>query len=175
MDKEIRLIGIPMQKILERRLPTVKEVMCVFFYQLKVLKCSVKQSAKNAVDQIIKLWKRNQIPTCGTANAIKQILRYHHQWLQLQKCFTRKKSSAQNQSETRFQNELKTLFDIVNHKSLKLLDDNIKNLYLNQKSDTRKEVLSNNVDASNSTINMMEVDESSKYLLHLIVINLAVV
>lgn len=171
MSKEIRLVGIPMPKILEHKLPTVKEVMCVFFYQLQVLKCSIKQSAKNVIDQVIELWKKNQIPTCETANAVKKILRYHNQWLKLQKSFTRRKSLAQNQNEMKFQNELKMLFDVVNQKSLKTLDENIKKLYLNQKSGTRKEFLYNNIHASNITENLMEVDEDSKYLQHTIIIN----
>ncbi|XP_044579240.1 uncharacterized protein LOC123261589 [Cotesia glomerata] len=160
MDKEIHLIGKPMQKISERKLPTVKEVMSVFFYQLKVLKCSIKQSAKNATDQVIELWKNNQIPTSGSTNVIQKILRYHNRWLKLQKSFVRKKSSAQNKNVIIFQNEIKALFDIVDHKSIKLLDNDIRELYSNQKSDTRKEILSNNPNKLNSTMNTMEVDES---------------
>ncbi|EFN67151.1 hypothetical protein EAG_09683 [Camponotus floridanus] len=160
MDKEIHLIGKPLQKISERKLPTVKEVMSVFFYQLKVLKCSIKQSSKNAACQVIELWKNNQIPTSESTNVIKKILRYHNRWMKLQKSFVRKKSSAQNKNEMRFQNEIKALFDIVDYKSLKLLDNNIQELYSNQKSDTRKEILSNNPNKTNRTMNMMEVDES---------------
>lgn len=59
MNKEIRFIGIPLQRISERKLPKVKEVMRVFFYQLKILKYSIKQSAKNSVDQVIELWRKN--------------------------------------------------------------------------------------------------------------------
>lgn len=160
-----------MQKISERKLPTVKEVMSVFFYQLKVLKCSIKQSAKNATDQVIELWKNNQIPTSGSTNVIQKILRYHNRWLKLQKSFVRKKSSAQNKNVIIFQNEIKALFDIVDHKSIKLLDNDIRELYSNQKSDTRKEILSNNPNKLNSTMNTMEVDESREYLQHLLIIN----
>ena len=77
MNKEIPLIGIPMSKILELKLPTVKEVMCVFFHQLNILKYSVKQSAKNVADQVIELWRKNDIPTSGNDNVVKRILRCH--------------------------------------------------------------------------------------------------
>lgn len=143
----------------------------MFFHQLKVLKCSIKQSAKNAADQVVELWKNNQIPTSESTNVIKKILRYHNRWLKLQKSFVRKKSSARYKNEIKFQNELKALFDIVDNKSLKLLGNDIQELYSNQKSDTRKEILSNNPNKSNRTMTMMEVDESRKYLQHLIIIN----
>lgn len=91
--------------------------------------------------------------------------------VEIAKIFCAKKSSAQNKNEIRFQNEIKALFDIVDHKSLKLLDDDIQELYSNKKSDTRKKILSNNPNKSNRTMNRMEVDESRKYLQHLIIIN----
>ncbi|XP_074107200.1 uncharacterized protein LOC141532646 [Cotesia typhae] len=160
MNKEIRFIGIPLQRISERKLPKVKEVMRVFFYQLKILKYSIKQSAKNSVDQVIELWRKNQIPTSGAPNAVKKFLRYHSQWLKLQKNFD-KKNSAQNQKEMKFQTDLEQLFDIVSEKSLKVLDDNIRKLYLDQKFGTHKEILSNNVPVSNLTTTMMGIDESN--------------
>ncbi|XP_074115140.1 uncharacterized protein LOC141537852 isoform X2 [Cotesia typhae] len=160
MNKEIRFIGIPLQRISERKLPKVKEVMRVFFYQLKILKYSIKQSAKNSVDQVIELWRTNQIPTSGAPNAVKKFLRYHSQWLKLQKNFD-KKNSAQNQKEMKFQTDLEQLFDIVSEKSLTVLDDNIRKLYLDQKFGTHKEILSNNVPVSNLTTTMMGIDESN--------------
>lgn len=45
--------------------------------------------------------------------------------------------SAKTSNEIKFQNEIKTLFDIVDQKSLKMLNNNINKLYWNQKSDTR--------------------------------------
>lgn len=102
MSKEIPLIGIPMPKILELKLPTLKEVMCVFFHQLQVLKYSVKQSAKNTVDQVVKLWKNNEIPTCSYENSVKKILRCHDKWLKITKNLKRKKSPAQKKSNQHF-------------------------------------------------------------------------
>lgn len=70
----------------------------------------------------------------------------------------------------KFQTDLEQLFDIVSEKSLKVLDDNIRKLYLDQKFGTHKEILSNNVPVSNLTTTMMGIDESSKYLRYLIII-----
>ncbi|XP_044588829.1 uncharacterized protein LOC123268012 [Cotesia glomerata] len=158
MNKEIRLIGIPVQKLTERKLPKVKEVMRVFFYQLKVLKFSIKQSAKNSADKVIELWKINQIPTSGASNVVKKILRFHSEWLKLQKDFNQKSDKVK---EKEFQTDLEQLFDIVSKNSLKGVDDNIRKLYLDQKFCTHKEILSNIVPASNSTTDMMEIDESN--------------
>lgn len=164
MNKEIPLIGIPMSKILELKLPTVKEVMCVFFHQRNILKYSVKQSAKNVADQVIELWRKNDIPTSSNDNVVKRILRCHNKWLRIKKNCTRKKSPAQKKKESTFQNELKMLFDIVDQKSLKILDDRIKDLYLNQKSGSRKEFIHHNVHDPNIREDLMEVEESGKYL-----------
>ncbi|XP_074105382.1 uncharacterized protein LOC141531445 [Cotesia typhae] len=61
----------------------------------------------------------------------------------------------------KFQTDLEQLFDIVSEKSLKVLDDNIRKLYLDQKFGTHKEILSNNVPVSNLTTTMMGIDESN--------------
>ncbi|XP_074109076.1 uncharacterized protein LOC141533883 [Cotesia typhae] len=158
MNKEIRLIGIPVQKLTDRKLPKVKEVMRVFFYQLKVLKFSIKQSAKNSADKVIELWKINQIPTSEAPNVVKKILRFHSEWLKLQKDFNKKSDKVK---EKEFQTDLEQLFDIVSKNFLKGVDDNIRKLYLDQKFCTHKEILSNIVPASNSTTDMMEIDESN--------------
>lgn len=168
MNKEIRLIGIPVQNLTGRKLPKVKEVMRVFFYQLKVLKLSIKQSANNSADQVIELWKINDIPTSGAPNVVKKVIRCHSEWLKLQKDFNKKSNKPK---EKRFQTDLEQLFDIVSKNSLKTVDDNIRKLYLDQKFCTHKEILPNIVPASNSTADMMEVDESSKYLRFIIVMN----
>ncbi|KAK0175066.1 hypothetical protein PV327_008850 [Microctonus hyperodae] len=161
MKKEIPLIGLPMPKIRELKLPTLKEVMCVFFYQLHVLKHSIKQSAKNAVDQVVKLWEKNHISTSRSDNIVKKILRCHSKWLKLQKNFKRKKSPAQKQKEAIFQSELKMLLDIADKKSLEALDDRTKNLYLNQKNGIRKEFIHNNVHTSDMSENQMQGEESN--------------
>lgn len=140
MNNEIHFIGIPVQKLTERKLPKVKEVMRVFFYQLKVLKFSIKQSAKNSADKVIELWKTNQIPTSGAPNVFKKILRFHREWLKLQKDFNKKSNKVK---EKKFQTDLEQLFDIVSTNSLKGVDDNIRKLYLDQKFCTHKEILSN--------------------------------
>lgn len=46
-----------------------------------------------------------------------------------------------------------------------MLDDRIKKLYLNQKSNTRREFIHNNVHLSSTSEDRMEVEESSKYRL----------
>ena len=56
------------------------------------------------------------------------------------------------------------LFDIVDQKSLKVLDDRIKDLYLNQKSGSQKEFIHHNVHDPNISEDLMEVEESGKYL-----------
>ncbi|XP_044591358.1 uncharacterized protein LOC123269562 [Cotesia glomerata] len=161
MNKEIPLIGKPMPKILEVKLPTVKEVMCVFFHHLNFLKYSVKQSAKNVAGEVIQLWKKNDIPTSGTNNVVQRIIRCHDKWKSLQKNFTRKKSPAQKKKQSVFQNGLKILFDIVDQKSLKLLGNRIKDIYLNQKSGTRKEFIHHNIQTSTISEELMEVEETS--------------
>lgn len=80
MNKEIFLISKPMPKILELKLPTVKEVMCVFFHHLNFLKYSVKQSAKNVTDDVIQLGTKNNIPTSSADNVLKRVIRYHNKW-----------------------------------------------------------------------------------------------
>lgn len=73
------------------------------------------------------------------------------------------KITSTKKKQSTFQNEIKILFDIVNQKSLKMLDDRIKKLYLNQKSNTRREFIHNNVHPSNTSGDQMDVEESSKY------------
>ncbi|XP_074114148.1 uncharacterized protein LOC141537202 [Cotesia typhae] len=137
MNKEIGLIGIPVQKLTD------------LFNQTK---------CKNSADKVIELWKINQIPTSEAPNVVKKILRFHSEWLKLQKDFNKKSDKVK---EKEFQTDLEQLFDIVSKNFLKGVDDNIRKLYLDQKFCTHKEILSNIVPASNSTTDMMEIDESN--------------
>ncbi|KAK0074614.1 hypothetical protein PV326_012291, partial [Microctonus aethiopoides] len=94
---------------------------------LYVLKYSIKKSAKNVIDEVVKLWGKNHIPTTRSDYLVTKVLRYHNKWLKLQKNFKQKKSSAQQkQKEAIFLNELKMLFDIVDKKCLIGLDDSSK-------------------------------------------------
>ncbi|KAL3271760.1 hypothetical protein HHI36_022230 [Cryptolaemus montrouzieri] len=54
--------------ISERELPNVS-----VFYQLKVSKYSIKQNAKNSVDQVIDLWRKDQITTGGVLGILNNI------------------------------------------------------------------------------------------------------
>lgn len=133
MDQDIYLIGVPKEEIVGRKLPLTKEVMALFFYYHNVEKSKVKQSALRCVEKAEDHWKKAQIPTCGTQNAIDKVLGLFN------KCNSKRKGSpAQTKRENVFEEKLKQLFDTAHMNVFKLISDDKKTFLKAQRSSSHR-------------------------------------
>lgn len=86
--KPIYLIGSPNPNVFGRKLPTVKEVMAVFFHHHLVLKETINTSTVNTIIKVEKQWHSAGLPICPRQNAVKKLRSLHCKWKSLQKVET---------------------------------------------------------------------------------------
>ncbi|XP_050339954.1 uncharacterized protein LOC126766137 [Bactrocera neohumeralis] len=156
--KPIYLIGAPNPNVFGRKLPTVKEVMSVFFYHHVVLMETINKSLVNTVIKVEKQWHSAGLPICRRQNAVKKLRSLHSKWKSVQKNQNRYDSAAQVNNQSRFQKKLTELFDIKDSKSVDSLDRDKKIFLAGQKSSNRRGII--NLDLQpNTQVEEMVVEE----------------
>ncbi|XP_044597718.1 uncharacterized protein LOC123274232 [Cotesia glomerata] len=158
--EKINLIGVPIAKINGRKLPTIKEVLLLFFYHHKVLHLKVNESAKKTANIVQDCWKNLQILTSGLRNTINKILEFFKKWQLLQCNKKRIKSQAQKQKEVSFETKIQQLFNIAGKNGLRSLNGEINN-FSAQKLLNQPEISDNSSspETSRKYVEIMETDE----------------
>src|SRR6218665_3722609 len=67
------------------KLPTSRQVLSVFFHQHKMLKKSVRDSARFAARKVLSLWNMAHIPTTTERNAVEKLEQLFDKWIKLKK------------------------------------------------------------------------------------------
>lgn len=62
-DDDVFLVGKCNSEIVGAKLPSIKQVLQVFFYQIRHEKLNAKESVGIAVDLVIPFWNKARIPT----------------------------------------------------------------------------------------------------------------
>lgn len=119
--KNIYLIGFAESDILVRKLPTNKQILSIFFYNLKSLKKTIFESAYCVVKRCTKIWEQTGIPVTSEVNSIKKIKRLHNEWKKIYK--RRNESNRINQKirEITFKKKLDLIF-YISQQRVKHLD-----------------------------------------------------
>lgn len=112
-DKDIFLVGKCIDNILGVKLPSIKQVLQLFFYKMRVDKLNSAASAKHTIDVVLLFWRKANIPTLTEINCNKKLLKMHDSWKNLVK---HKASSydKHRQSEKEFSEMIENyIFDIA--------------------------------------------------------------
>lgn len=113
-------------EILGAKLPSIKQVLQVFFYKMRVEKSDVKQSVAFAIDLVIPFWQRAHIPILAKSNCVKKLEQLYDEWKALKKN-TSSKYEVHRKRETEFREKIEDfIFDIAVPDALdvmKILDD----------------------------------------------------
>lgn len=166
--KNINLIGVPIAKINSRKLPTVKEVLSLFFYHKAILKLKIRDSTLKTACIVEDCWNNLQIPTSGSRNIVKKITGTFTKWKYLQCNRKRKNSRAQKQKEADFEKKLQQIFDISVNNGLKNLNkkDNNNNNSCELLMSSNSQYMNNNsVGNIEKHEEEMEIDDIGMYLL----------
>lgn len=109
--KQIYLLGFPCRKLSQRKLPSVRKVLQLFFYKHTDPNLTIRQCFDQVIRDVLKVWKPTGIPVCQPYNAVSKIMKVYREWELLKK---NKKKKTQNQKikEHTFTNRVKNLFDI---------------------------------------------------------------
>ena len=118
--EKIYLLGHYSNEIVGNKLPSVKQTLKVFFFNLRVCKLTVRGSASLAVREVMIYWEKARIPTQELRNCIPKLETLYQQWRQLQKHVGRS-SDVHKNNETDFVEKLEDLFDIAHADALSMI------------------------------------------------------
>ncbi|XP_044593839.1 uncharacterized protein LOC123271268 [Cotesia glomerata] len=147
-NQHVYLVGFQSSALNKRKLPSQRQVLSVFFYNLNFLKQSVRESARNVLNEVNDIWSLTGIPVIKSCNAISKIVRLHNEWILLKKNKSRN-TQTQKSKEKRFSLKLDQIFDLALQKSF------------NQLTETQKEFLSNERRAHRSSPIIFETNSQT--------------
>lgn len=112
-NTSVKLVGQQCEIISGARLPSIRQVMAAFYYQLRTVKLPIRPSARKTVKQVIAYWEKTKIPIIQEIHCISKIESLHAELTSIWKHMSRRSSKAQLAQEIRFCEKLDTLFDIA--------------------------------------------------------------
>lgn len=116
----VYLIGMPYTQILGAKLPSKKQVLSVFFYNHRVRKLPMRNSAALVVDELSVFWGKALIPVQRKEQCIDKVVALHENWRKLQKHAGRQ-TEAHITKEKAFVDDLENLFDVATVNALDVI------------------------------------------------------
>ena len=119
-DTAVFLIGNYTSQIVTKKLPSIRDVLKVLFFNMRQIKLSLQDSANLAVRETEIFWEKARIPTRRLNKSIVKLKSIYAEWRNLQK----KKStntSLQKTKESQFEEKLDNLFDISAANALEVM------------------------------------------------------
>lgn len=118
---DIYLVGPAVEKIHFNRLPTIQQVLQLFFFIHKSSNAPIREKAALVATEVLHVWEKTGIPTCCVRSVVGRITNLHNEWIKVAKNKDRAGSAAQQDKERQFQNKISGLFDISNTKNIESL------------------------------------------------------
>lgn len=84
-DNTIFLVGNCESDLKGAKLPSMKQVLQLFFYKTRIEKISVKASIKYTIDATLDFWQKANIPTMTETNCMKKFDKLYREWQNLSK------------------------------------------------------------------------------------------
>lgn len=110
--RQIEMVGQTSHQISGAKLPSNRQVLQVFFYNMRFVQQDANASAKLALKAVLIFWEQARIPVRDVYRCSDQILKLYKQWTTIKKRIPSKRSPAQIESAKKFQDSLDDLFDI---------------------------------------------------------------
>lgn len=121
----IYLIGSETTHISGSKLPSNRQVLQVFFYNVRYVNLTIRESARLAIDETVIFWQKARIPVREPQHCIAKLEAIYKNWRNLQKNSSRKNDTQRNK-ENAFTGKLNDLFDIAHANALstiKIVED----------------------------------------------------
>lgn len=115
-NSTVYLIGNIERDILGSKLPTNRQVLSVYFFNLRELHLNRANSARDAIRKVIVFWERARIPTSSINWSTKKLLQLYDKWRAVSK-----HTEHQKEKETAFSTTLDQLFDIADVNALDIM------------------------------------------------------
>lgn len=115
--KRIYLVGDVNHQIKGAKLPSNRQVLAVFFFNMREVKLTVSESANLVIRECTIFWEKARIPTKSLPNSVKKLINLYQAWRELQKNST-KTQEVYKRREADFQDDLDNIFDIAHADAL---------------------------------------------------------
>lgn len=112
-DTVVKFVGNQCEIITGARLPTIRQVLAAFYYQLRTEKLPIRASARKAIKQVLCYWEKTKIPIQQEIHCIAKVESLHAELSAICKHTSRTNSKAQAKREALFCDKLDTLFDVA--------------------------------------------------------------
>jgi len=119
----VYLLGNECSQITGGKLPSIKQSLLVFFYNLRVVKLNIRESVRLAIREIIIFWEKARIPVQENPHCISKLDKLYHEWRTVQKNST-KRTECPIKKEVAFTSKSDDLFDIAHANALNLIGNN---------------------------------------------------
>lgn len=136
-SSRIPLIGFEESQILGSKLPTIKQVLQVFFYYYNSTGNNIRGSATSATRQAIVFWEKAKISIRKEQHCIEKLEKLFGEWRLITKNSSRE-SEAQRKKEAEFEAKICKLFDIAHSDAMTMLPEDGQLFLTNQRSDNRE-------------------------------------
>lgn len=136
--RKIELIGNVSHQIVGAKLPSNRQILEVFFYNLRMVKLSGKESANLAIDAALVFWEQARIPTRRKDKCSDKLWKMYQEWRNLNKTSYNDMSAAMKQKHDEFTKNLDNLFDIAHADAMQMMrNEEDKEFLLKQRMDGR--------------------------------------
>lgn len=119
--RKIDLIGYTAHQIVGAKLPSNRQVLKVFFHNMRFVDKKKENSANLTVKAVLIFWLQARIPTRYDARCAEKLLKMYENWKYIQKNVPGKRTPAQREAERKFVHELDDLFDIAHADALTIM------------------------------------------------------
>lgn len=123
-DNNIFLIGYMETQILGSKLPSLRQILQVFFFNVRTVKLNVQSSANLVVRECMIFWENTRIPTRAIQHCVIKLIKMYNNWRDVQKSFT-KIGEIYRKKENEFVTLLDSLYDIAHLDALKLMKNDV--------------------------------------------------
>lgn len=111
--RKIVMVGDVSHQILGSKLPSNKQVLQVFFHNIRFVKLNAKDSARLAIDAALIFWQQARIPTREPHKCVDKLLKMYEEWKKLQKNRIEQMAAPMKKKYDEFVSNLDNLFDIA--------------------------------------------------------------
>lgn len=122
--RKIEMVGYVSHQIVGAKLPSNRQVLEVFFYNMRFVKLTSKESAKLTIDSVTIFWKQARIPFRESHKCAAKLLKMYEEWQNLTRTKVEKISTASEklkQKYDKFIGELDNLFDIAHADAMTMM------------------------------------------------------
>lgn len=114
---EVYLVGNMNNQIVGSKLPSIKQVLSVLFYNLRHVKLNLRENARLVFKEIVLFWEKARIPVRDEHHCILKLEKLYQNLRELQKS-AKRVSEKNTKNVNEFKEKLNDLFDVSHSNAL---------------------------------------------------------